>query len=230
MNASNSWQTIRDEVKRRVHEREWTPGASIPNESDLAREFGCARTTVNRALRALADDGLLERRRKAGTRVALHPVPKATFDIPIIRHEIEALGQRAGYGLLSARTGTPDVGVLSSMNCEPRDMLHLVSLHLADDRPFMMEDRWIDTTIVPAAANVDFSKISANEWLVLNASYTEGHIEFSAEAIGDERALHFGCSPHGAGFTITRTTRVDGKGITHVVQAFVPGYSMSTRL
>ena len=45
----------------------------IPGEEALAREFGCARATVNRALRDLAEAGVLERRRKAGTRVALQP-------------------------------------------------------------------------------------------------------------------------------------------------------------
>ena len=69
--------------------RIWKPGELIPNEADLAIEFGCARATVNRALRALAETGILDRRRKAGTRVALHPVRKVTLEIPIIRHEVE---------------------------------------------------------------------------------------------------------------------------------------------
>jgi GntR family transcriptional regulator, histidine utilization repressor len=47
--------------------------------------LGCARATVNRALRDLAEAGLLERRRKGGTRVPLTPVRKATFEIAIIR-------------------------------------------------------------------------------------------------------------------------------------------------
>ena len=64
-----NWQSVQTEVLRRIHAREWEPGDLIPNESDLALEFGCARTTVNRALRAIADSGLLDRRRKAGTRV-----------------------------------------------------------------------------------------------------------------------------------------------------------------
>ena len=44
------WQAIRDEVKRRIHARDWKPGEPIPNEAELAEEFGCARATVNRAL------------------------------------------------------------------------------------------------------------------------------------------------------------------------------------
>jgi formimidoylglutamate deiminase len=88
--AIRSWQAVQDEVRRRIAERVWRPGAFIPHEADLAREFGCARATVNRALRELAEEGLLDRRRKAGTRVAVNPIRRARFDIPVIRDEIEA--------------------------------------------------------------------------------------------------------------------------------------------
>ena len=81
-------QSIATEVRRRIVEREWRQGDRIPDEADLATEFGAARATVNKALQLLADEGLLDRRRRAGTRVAAAPVRKATFTIPIIREQI----------------------------------------------------------------------------------------------------------------------------------------------
>ena len=67
--AFRDWRSVHDEVLRRIHAREWAPGSLIPNEADLALEFGCARSTVNRALRTLAEAGLLDRRR-AGSAMA----------------------------------------------------------------------------------------------------------------------------------------------------------------
>ena len=64
---NHSWQSIQQEISRRIAERIWLPGELIPNEVVLAEEFGCARATVNRAMRELASTGLLERKRKAGT-------------------------------------------------------------------------------------------------------------------------------------------------------------------
>ena len=46
-----SFQDVRDEVMRRIEARVWDQGALLPTEADLAEEFGCARATVNRALR-----------------------------------------------------------------------------------------------------------------------------------------------------------------------------------
>jgi GntR family transcriptional regulator, histidine utilization repressor len=53
-----SWQAIQAEVLQRIRNRQWPPGELIPNEADLAEEFGCARATVNRALRELAEAGM----------------------------------------------------------------------------------------------------------------------------------------------------------------------------
>ncbi|MDN3720660.1 GntR family transcriptional regulator [Roseibium salinum] len=97
---TNSWTGIRTELLRRIHDRIWQPGERIPHEADLAEEFGCARTTVNRALRDLAESGLVVRKRRAGTRVALNPPQRATLTIPIIREEVEALGRKYRHSLL----------------------------------------------------------------------------------------------------------------------------------
>ena len=78
MSTPQGWEEIRAEVLRRIERRDWRPGATIPTEEQLAAEFGCARATVNRALRELAEAGVLERRRKAGTRVATHPAVSYT--------------------------------------------------------------------------------------------------------------------------------------------------------
>ena len=88
---AQSWQDIHKEALRRIHSREWAPDTLIPNEADLAEEFGCSRATVNRALRARAEAGWLERRRTAGTRVARAPQRRAQLAIPLVREEMGGL-------------------------------------------------------------------------------------------------------------------------------------------
>jgi len=95
-----SWREVQDEIIQRIQTGAWLPGELIPKEIDLAAEFNCARATVNRALRELAEQGLLDRRRKGGTRVIAQPVRKAKLDIPLIRHEIENSGGAYSHTLL----------------------------------------------------------------------------------------------------------------------------------
>lgn len=203
----------------------------IPNEQDLAREFGCARTTVNRALRNLSEAGLLERRRKAGTRVALHPVRKATLSIPIIRAEIAARGQEPGYRRLSLRPGTPPAPLRARLGATGGDsFLRIKALHSADGAPFMFEDRWINLAAVPAAAEEPFTRISANEWLVMNAAFSRGEIAFSACGAPAGAARCLGCPAGAALFTLDRITWDGARPITAVTQYFRPGYRMQTTL
>lgn len=226
-----SWQTVQDEVLRRLHSREWRPGEIIPNEADLSREFGCARATVNRALRNLAEAGLLDRRRKAGTRVALHPVRKATLDIPVIKNEIETKGLTYRYSLITRTLMEPPVEIMGRMQARTGDrMLHIKALHMADGRPYVYENRWINPEVVPAALDVDFSKASPNEWLVENIPFEGGDITFSARTSGTEEAEILDCRQGEGLFIIDRSTWSVGKIITSVRLTFAPGYRMHTEM
>ncbi len=226
-----SWQSVKEEVLRRLSTRQWKPGEMIPNEADLSREFGCARATVNRALRELADAGLLERRRKAGTRVAMHPVRKATLDIRVIRNEIEAKGLAYGYSLLTDERTLPPPGIEARMRVAPgSELLHHVCVHLADGKPYVFEDRWINPQAVPEATGVDFSSQSANEWLVVNVPFEHGDIAFSSIIAGPREAAMLSCPEGVSLFVIDRTTFTTTATITMVRLTFAPGYRMHTEL
>lgn len=66
--------------------------------------YGAARATVSRAMRELADDGIVERRRKTGTRVRLSPIRQARFGIPVVKTEIEEAGAAYRYALVCPRS------------------------------------------------------------------------------------------------------------------------------
>ena len=90
-----TWQFVQEDVLARIQNGTWPAGELIPTETELAAEYGCARATVNRALQVLADSGILERRRKVGTRVVAHPNVQAVRFL--LRREIEAIGKVYGY-------------------------------------------------------------------------------------------------------------------------------------
>lgn len=225
----NSWQSIQDEVLRRIHARDWPPGTVIPNEADLAVEFGCARATVNRALRALAEAGILERRRKAGSRVAPLPVSRATLDIPVIRQEITARGQRHGYRLLSRGSELPPERIARRLGLGvSTKALKVAALHLADDRPFVIEDRWINLATAPSAAAQGFETLSANEWLIVNIPYTHGEIRFAAESATPEEARLLVTAPGAPVFVVERLTWDHARAITFARLCYGPGYDITT--
>jgi GntR family histidine utilization transcriptional repressor len=181
----------------------------IPNEAALAQELGCARATVNRALRALAADGWLERRRRAGTRVTLSPQRRAQMSVPVLRQEVENLGKTYAHHLLSRKMHG--------------DLLAVQTLHLADNVPYAVEDREIDLTTLPVARDADFAAISANEWLVQNAPFDHGTMEYSAESAGDFEVVHLRCAAAAPLMILRRETFSDTGLITRVRMAYAPG-------
>ena len=224
-----TWQSVRAEALRRISEREWPPGGQIPNEADLAAEFGCARATVNRALRDLAASGYLERRRKGGTRVPLTPVRKATFSITIIRQDVEGRGQVHGYRLLSDRHEAAPPAVRAALKLEkPVALRALVALHLADGKPFCLERRWINPEF--AGPEVRFDMLSANEWLVRNLAFSGGDFSFYATPADAGLAKVLDCAPGAALFALDRTTFSDTRPITAVTLIYAPGYRMVTEI
>ena len=223
-----NWEDIRAEVMRRIRMRLWLPGAVIPTEEALAYEFGCARATVSRALRELAEAGVVERRRKAGTRVALHPVRKATLDIAVTRLEVEGRGQVYGYHLSEAVMGAVPMAVRSKLGLAlGAQWLHLRCVHLADGAAFLYEDRWLNPQVLLDPVP-DFAVISANEWLVSNISYTRGDIAFSAANASVEEAEMLGVPAGAALFITERGTWGEVAPITWVRLAYAPGYRLHT--
>lgn len=226
-----SFKAIKDEMTRRIAERVWAPGALIPGEVILADEFGAARATVNRALQELARAGVVERRRRAGTRVALHPVREARFSIPVVGHEIEARGADYGYRLLSRKEETAPEIVAARLGLTPGSyLLHTRCLHLADRKPYQFEDRWINADAVPAVREEGFTAVGPNEWLVSHAPFSEAEFTFFAAAASAEEAALLQTEPGAPVFVAERTTWLKERPVTLVRLTHPASHRMVTRL
>ncbi|MCV2868068.1 GntR family transcriptional regulator [Defluviimonas sp. WL0002] len=225
-----SFRDVKAEIRRRIERRIWGPGELVPGEIELAEEFGCARATVNRAMRELTEEGLLDRKRKAGTRVRITPIRQARFEIPLVRAEIESAGANYRYALLSREVLPAPAWLCARLGLTPgAPALHLVCLHSADGAPYQHEDRWINLAALPQAEAADFSTQGPNEWLVEAVPYSEVEISFLASAAPADVAVVLGMEPGEPTFTAERATWWQGQPITQVRLCFAKGYRMTTR-
>ena len=231
MARTASWKRISAEIEGRIRGGAWKPGERIPREADLAEEFACARATVHRALRTLVDQGLIVRRRRAGSRVVKTQVRRTEFRIPVIRHEVEAAGHAYGYRLVSRKSGPPPESVRDRMKLEAgAEVLHLEALHFAGERAHAFESRWINPGAVRGVLDVDFKEISANEYLVGNVPFSTGEISLSAAAATKREARLLGVPSGAALFVTCRATWSDGTAITVARLAYPPGFELRSRI
>jgi GntR family histidine utilization transcriptional repressor len=226
-----TFRDVKQTVLDRIRDKTWPRGTIIPNEIDLAEEFGCARATVNRAMRELADEGILDRKRKAGTRVNAAPIRKAKFAIPLVRVEVEATGATYRYVLVNKEVQTAPDWLRARLDL-PLDsrVLHLKCMHYADNAPFQFEDRWINIAAVPQVEQADFHSVGPNEWLLDQIPFTDVELSFSACAASAELAQFLSISPRDPTFTAERITWLNNTPVTFAHMSYGRGYRMTTRL
>lgn len=217
MSREPKYASIARALRTRIESGVWQPGEAIPHERALASEFGVTRPTISRALRGLVEAGLVERRRRAGSRVAERRGRAALLRIPVVRDEIEAAGGRYGYVLLERCVVPPPPATRALFNLPGEACaLHVTSLHLADGRPHQLEDRWINLSALPQAAEHDFSDESPNEWLVRTVPWSRAEHIFRAAAAQRAEADALGLGPCAPVFVIERRTWRGDEALTSV--------------
>jgi GntR family transcriptional regulator, histidine utilization repressor len=224
------FRDIKREVFRRIRNNEWGPGTLLPGEVELAAAFGCARATVNRAMQELSDDGIIERRRKGGSRVKLAPLRQVTFEIPLIRTEIESRGAEYRYQLMASTIEKAPKWLQVRLGFPANTRVrHVECIHHADRTPFQYEDRWINLSAVPRAKAADFSAISPNEWLVSEVPYTNAEVRFSATRADAKISRLLKTVTGEPTFLSERSTWLSETPVTHVRFYFAPSYQMIAR-
>jgi GntR family histidine utilization transcriptional repressor len=162
----NTWQAIRADVLGRIRSGEWPPGELIPTEQELAIEMGCARATVNRALRELATSGIIHRRRKVGTRVASTSSRRTTLNLPVIRDEIENLGGTYSYIMCKYEMAPGIDRAREALQVDVNDPLLMVkSRYLSDDDAYCCEVIWLNPKAIDLPEPTVFESEPPQEWL-----------------------------------------------------------------
>lgn len=200
---------------------EWAPGHRIPPESALMDEYGCARMTVNKALSALADAGLIERRRRAGSFVCRPRARNLVLDVPDLAAEITARGQAYAFRLLDREVWHRTPAEASGLTAP---VLRLEGIHCADGQPLAHEERWVSLTAVPGIAAQDFTASPPGSWLLHHTPWTEAEHRIGAAAAGAGVAAALGVAEGAACLTVERHTWRGAEGITRVCQHFLAGH------
>ena len=86
------FEQVKQHLKGRLASGDWTPGARMPSEAELVAQFAVSRMTVNRALRELQLEGLIDRVQGVGTFAAQLNRVSSSLTIRDIHEEILARG------------------------------------------------------------------------------------------------------------------------------------------
>jgi GntR family histidine utilization transcriptional repressor len=160
------YSQIKRMISAQIQSGTWRPGDRIASEAELVRDLGVSRMTINRALRELTLEGQLVRVQGVGTFVAESKAESALFEVRNIAEEIRARGSRhEAKTVLLCREAVSD-GIARNFNMKPGDEIyHSILLHLENDIPMQLEDRFVDPRLAKDYLIQDFSNITPYVYL-----------------------------------------------------------------
>ena len=143
---------LRAQLADAVAEGRAAPGTALPSERQLAEGLRLSRMTVRRAVEALVEERLLERRHGSGTYVRARPVEQ-TFDAVLgFSDEARRLGFEAGTTLLEVREVAADDAPAAALEVPPgTPLLNITRLRTASGAPLAIQSAYL---------NPDFASLS----------------------------------------------------------------------
>jgi GntR family transcriptional regulator, histidine utilization repressor len=185
----------------------WPPGALMPSEAELVAMFGVSRMTVNRALRELQSEGLVERSQGVGTFAApLHRVA-STLTIRDLHEEIESRGQQHSAEVRIAREEAAPAALAEQLGLAPgARVFHTLILHRCNGVPLQCEDRYVNPAAAPGYLGVDFTKTTPTHYLLEVAPLRQAQYSIEAALPTAEEARLLDIRPSDPCLVIVRRT------------------------
>jgi GntR family transcriptional regulator len=134
------YERVREAIAVRIRDGEWGPGDALPAELAMAAEYGVSLGTVRRAVSALVDERLLERRQGSGTYVRRGDFGSAMFRFFRLQG---ADGQtlRPEGRMLSRAVGPAPAEAAEALGLAPGgDAIRMHRLRLVEGEPILAED------------------------------------------------------------------------------------------
>jgi GntR family histidine utilization transcriptional repressor len=176
------FQRIKDHLLSEIEAGTWREGDVIPSEQELAKQFNVSRMTVNRAVRELTVEQVLTRVQGSGTFVAQRKYQATLVEIKSIAEEVRGRGHvhRSELHRLE-RMKASDASANEFAVVIGHLLYHSVIVHLENDIPIQVEDRWVNSAVAPDYIQQDFSVLTPNEYLMAVAPLQS--VNYSIEAL-----------------------------------------------
>lgn len=142
-------------------------GSMLPGEVEIARQHGCSRVTVRKALEVLVAEGLVERRQGKGTIVtggrAVEPV---RAEVAGFVENLLAMGLRTQVEVLHFSFEIPPERIRGEMRLEAgRQALHTVRLRNYKEKPFSYSIAWVPEDVGQTFSRADLAARSLTQLL-----------------------------------------------------------------
>lgn len=225
--ARRVYLSLRDQIM----EGRLRDGESLPGEQKLAESFDVSRVTIRRALDALSQGGLIERRAGSGTKVCAGSrngqgaALGAALDFNTLMPQLVEMGQKTTARLLSFSYDVIPDFVASAMGISSEQKIQIATrVRLVDGVPFSHLTTYVPATIAENYSENDLATTPLFKLLERGGvQITEAHQTVSATLAGPEVADALEVAVGSALLSLKRVVRdVDGNGVEYLSGLYRP--------
>ena len=163
------YEKVKNHILQKIAAAELRPTDRVPSEHELVRALKVSRMTANRALRELAADGVLVRIGGVGTFVAEAKSEGHLLAVSNIADEVRERGHAYHNRVLSHGKMAQSAGITSVMKLRKNaPIFHTRIVHLEDNKPIQLEDRYVNIKEAPNYANIDLQCSTPSQYLLAN--------------------------------------------------------------
>jgi GntR family transcriptional regulator, histidine utilization repressor len=206
---------VKQALKNGLSQGRWRTGELMPSEAELVAQFGVSRMTVNRALRELLAEGLVDRVQGVGTFAAqLHRI-SSTLTIRDLHEEIEARGHRHHVEVHLAREEAAPAPLAKQLGLAAgAAVYHSLIVHHDNGVPLQCEDRYVNPACAPDYLQVDFTRTTPTQHLLDVAPLWEAQYTIEASQPTAQEATLLGVGAAEPCLVIVRRTVSRGLPVT----------------
>lgn len=206
---------VKQYLKGRLAAGDWPPGVLMPSEAELVAQFGVSRMTVNRALRELQAEGLIERVQGVGTFAAqLHKV-SSTLTLRDLHEEIAERGHHHEARVIAQETVSAIEGLAGQLGLRPgAPVFHTLIVHLENGVPLQCEDRYVNPACAPDYLAQDFTRTTPTNYLFEATALWRAQYSIEAGRATKDEARLLGIAPTDPCLVIVRRTFTTDSAIT----------------
>lgn len=150
------YKQVEEHVTQLIVEQRWKPGEMLPNEFQLAEEFGVSQGTVRKALNTLTQSKVLTRRQGVGTFVSEHTGTQALYRFfPLVEDDKAPELPKAEILSFELLEQVP-TDVTEQLNLASDEKVILLSRkRLLEDVVCLLEDIYLPEKFFPDFHNTD---------------------------------------------------------------------------
>ncbi len=206
------FEDIKESIKKQIEDGVYKVGDKIPTEMELAKIFNTSRQTVNKALRDLVLDDIIERFPRSGTFVKQKVAQSSILELKNIEDEILERGNTYSSKLVCLNIVKANERVSKILHVVKDQEIYISQMiHYANDVPVRFDTRYVKPSCAPDYIKQDFKDTTPAKFLKQNCPVEKVANTIEAMLVNDEIAEYLNISRNEPCLKISRIVTSKGK-------------------